>query len=192
MKACKVCRSEFEPARPMQKVCSWLCAAEVARAKKEQAETKARQAERRQDRLKREELKTIPDLKKEAQIEFNKFIRLRDRNQRCICCGARLAFGGVGGTVDAGHYRSTGSADHLRYHEDNCNAQRSTCNQHGAGRAVDYRLGLIARIGIERVVALESHRPPEKWTRESLRVIRDSYRQKARQLRSEYEQASDD
>ena len=84
--------------------------------------------------------------------------------------------------MDAGHYRSTGSADHLRFDEDNCHAQRSDCNRYGAGRAVDYRIGLIGRIGLERVEALEARNDTTKWTREGLREIRDTYRAKAKEL----------
>lgn len=84
--------------------------------------------------------------------------------------------------MDAGHYRSTGSADHLRFDEDNCHAQRSDCNRYGAGRAVDYRIGLIGRIGLQRVEALEANNTTHKWLRDELRTIRDTYRLKAKEL----------
>src|SRR3546814_4920656 len=80
---------------------------------------------------------TRSDWTKKAQIAFNKFIRLRDARKPCICCGKPLTDGALtGGGYDAGHYRSTGSAPHLRFIEDNCHAQRKQCNQWGAGRAV--------------------------------------------------------
>lgn len=182
---CKSCGSCFERVRAMQVACSPLCALDIARAKRERAETKQRQAERKKDRQKREENKTIPVLKKETTNAFNRYIRLRDRGRDCICCGKPLVYGVGGGAVDAGHYRSTGSADHLRYVEDNCHAQRADCNRYGAGRAVDYRIGLIARIGIERVEALEANNTPIKWTREILQEIKATYRAKARELEKE-------
>lgn len=140
--------------------------------------------ERRQTRAQLEAIKTIPQLKKEAQHAFNAAIRARDRRlgMACICCGRTLRWDIRGGAVDAGHYRSTGSADHLRFNEDNCHAQLADCNRYGAGRAVDYRVGLIARIGLERVEALESNNQHHKWTREELRDIRDRYRKMAKEL----------
>ena len=133
-------------------------------------------------RARREAIKTIPDLIKEAQVEFNAYIRERDRDQLCICCGQPLGHGEVGGGYDCGHYRSTGSAPHLRFDERNAHAQRKQCNRWQAGRAVDFRIGLIARIGREAVEALESDNRIHRWTREELIVIRQTYRAKRRQL----------
>ena len=180
----KGCGIAFTPQRMGQSACSPPCAIEIARAKKEQAETRARSDARKADRQKREQMKGIPELKKEAQREFNRYIRARDKRNgfACICCGLPLEWGRFGGAVDAGHYRSTGSADHLRFDEDNCHAQRADCNRYGAGRAVDYRVGLVGRIGLQRVEALEANNASIKWLRDDLRAIRDLYRAKARQL----------
>lgn len=128
-------------------------------------------------------MKTIPDLIKEAQREFNKWCRTRDREQPCISCGAPPPdMSGLHAGRDAGHYRSVGSASHLRFHEDNVHAQCVHCNQWGAGRAVDYRIGLVGRIGLERVELLESDNSPRKWTREELISIRDTYKAKRKEL----------
>jgi hypothetical protein len=56
------------------------------------------------------------------------------------------------------------------------------CNRHGAGRAVDYRIGLVARIGLEAVEALESSNTPHKWQREELIEVAQKYRQKLKEL----------
>ena len=136
----------------------------------------------RKDRVRKERLKTRRDWEKEAQAAFNAYIRARDKDKPCICCGQPLSVGDVGGSYDCGHYRSTGSAPHLRFHEDNAHAQRKQCNRWGAGRAVDYRLGLIQRIGLERVEALEADQEPRKYTADELRAIRDLYRAKLREL----------
>lgn len=147
----------------------------VAQAKLDRAETRKR----------KEAIKTINDLKREAQIEFNAFIRARDKDKPCICCGQPLGSGDVGGAYDCGHYRSVGSASHLRFHEDNAHAQRKQCNRWGAGRAVDYRIGLISRIGLASVESLEANNTPHKWTREELIEIRNTYRQKRKELERE-------
>ena len=185
-KKCPVCKNSFTPARAMQKVCGIDCAKIDAERKREKAEQKERADSRRKIRARLDELKTVPELLKEAQIAFNRYIRLRDQGKPCICCGKPLSSGSAltGGDYDAGHYRSTGSAGHLRFHEDNCHAQRKQCNQWGAGRAVDYRIGLIARIGLDRVEALENNNEPHKWTREELREIIATYKAKAKDLTS--------
>jgi len=171
---CKCCAKPFVPVRPLQAVCSPRCAAK--KVKQDKAE------ERAKVRTRKEAIKTIPQLIREAQIEFNAYIRLRDRGRGCICCGVALGDSAVGGGADAGHYRSTGSASHLRFNEDNCHAQSKQCNRWGAGRAVDYRIGLIERIGLERVLALESDNRPHKWEAEELRQIKATYRAKRKEL----------
>lgn len=171
------CGRVFSPQRLMQSVCSPSCASKKVRADKlhERKETKER----------KEKLKRIPDLIKEAQHEFNAYIRERDKDKPCICCGKPLqaGTGSTGGDFDCGHYRSTGSASHLRFNEDNAHGQRKYCNRHGAGRAVDYRICLIARIGLAKVEALEASNTPHKWTREELIAIKEKYRQKLKELR---------
>lgn len=174
-RACDICGKDFQPARAMQKVCSLVCAKRVP---------KVLRAKGKKDlRARKEALKRIPDYIKEAQVAFNAFIRERDRNRSCICCQRPLGEGDVGGAYDCGHYRSTGSASHLRFDERNAHAQRKQCNRWGAGRAVDYRVGLVARLGREAVEALESDNAPHKWTREELIAIRDLYRAKLKQLK---------
>lgn len=181
----KACGVVFTPSRSFQCWCSPDCAVSIAAAKKEKAEQRQRSEQRKKDRETRDRLKTRSDWMKDAQREFNRFIRLRDRNLPCICCGRVLPANAVGGGYDAGHYRSVGSAPHLRFDEDNVHAQRKDCNRYGSGRAVDYRIGLLDRIGSERVSALEADQTPRKYTIEELKQIRDTYRAKARELEKE-------
>ncbi|MNL72197.1 Bacteriophage Lambda NinG protein [compost metagenome] len=88
----------------------------------------------------------------------------------------------MGGAYDAGHYRSRGSASHLRFDEANCHAQRKHCNRYGAGRAVDYRIGLIARIGLPEVERLEADNSVCKWTRDELVAIKNHYKARLKAL----------
>lgn len=174
-KPCGHCGSIFTPARSMQAVCSPICAARSVKAKNTQ--------ERAQFKERKAKLKRIPDLIKEAQTAFNAFIRERDRGQPCICCGQPLGTGSVGGAFDCGHYRSVGSASHLRFNVDNAHGQRKQCNRYGAGRAVDYRIGLIARIGLPAVEALEASNTPHKWERDELIAIKALYVGKLKELK---------
>lgn len=182
---CKVrsCCQYFTPRNSMHCACSPVCALTLARAKREQAEQRQRSDERKKDREKRDKLKTRSDWIKDAQKAFNAFIRARDANHPCICCGQPLGMGDVGGAFDAGHYRSVGSAPHLRFEESNVHAQRKHCNRYGSGRAVDYRIGLINRIGLAAVEALESDQEPRRHTIEDLKQIIATYKAKTKELK---------
>ena len=179
---CKACHHPFTPARSTQTACGIDCAMQLAHEKKVKLAECDRLDNARKDRARKAKLKTRRDWEKEAQAAFNAYIRARDKDKPCICCGLPLSAGDVGGHYDCGHYRSVGSAPHLRFNEDNAHAQRKQCNRWGAGRAVDYRLGLIERIGLARVEALEADQAPRKYTADELRAIRDLYRAKLREL----------
>lgn len=189
---CAHCKKRLEPERPGQ-VLHAECAipwAEAQYAKKERIEAKRQRAIQKVDRQlireRKQALKTIPQLIKEAQREFNAYIRWRDKEKHCICCGAALSRGGesTGGEFDCGHFRSVGSAPHLRFDERNAHGQRKVCNRYGAGRSVDYRIGLIDRIGASEVEALEADNRVHHWTRDELISIRDKYRQKLKELKN--------
>lgn len=191
-KTCPHCRSKLEAGQRIHPQCiDGYAEAEAAKAKRK-AEKQARMAakvERATTRARKQALKRIPDLIKEAQHAFNAVIRERDRDKPCICCGMPLLAqnenASTGGAFDCGHYRSTGSASHLRFDERNAHGQRKVCNRYGAGRAVDYRVGLIARIGLEAVEALEADNRVHRWTREELIEIRAKYVQKLKDLKKE-------
>jgi hypothetical protein len=176
-KACAQCGGPFIVVRPLQQVCSPTCARRKVNA------DKAKQ--RLEFRARKAAIKTIPELIREAQTSFNAYIRHRDKDQPCICCGHPLGTGEVGGAFDCGHYRSVGSASHLRFDERNAHGQRKVCNRYGAGRAVDYRIGLIARRGLAVVEALETDNRVHRWTREELIQIRDTYRAKVKALKEQ-------
>lgn len=156
--------------------CSPACAIElanVAREKKVKADYKAR----------KEAIKTRSDYIKEAQVAFNSYIRGRDAGKPCICCGLPLGEGAIGGGFDCGHYRSVGSAPHLRFDPRNAHGQRKQCNRYGAGRAVDYRVGLIARIGLVAVESVEADQTAAKWSIDELKAIKAHYRTKLKELK---------
>lgn len=182
---CKHCRIRLEDARKrLHDECmdGWI-ASQLAKQAKVKKKT-----ERAQDRVKRERLETIPQLIKVAQREFNAFIRERDKDKGCISCGRTLRFSGggsTGGDFDCGHFKSTGSAPHLRFEEQNAHGQCKHCNRYLAGNVVEYRKRLALRIGLATVEALEADNRVHKWTREELRAIRDTYRAKVRELKKE-------
>lgn len=171
---CPVCSNGFVPFKPMQNVCGPRCA--VKKVRQDKAEERARVKTRK------EALKTRGDWMKDAQQAFNEFIRERDRQAGHACISSGRPLDWSGNQVDAGHYRSTGAAPHLRFNEDNCHAQSKHDNQFLSGNAVDYRIRLIERIGLARVEALEADSEVRKFTVDQLREIRDTYRAKANEL----------
>ena len=176
---CKVCAMPFVPRTSMHTVCSPRCMAR--KVKQDQAE------ERAQIRTRKEAAKTIPILIAEAQKVFNAFIRERDRLARFNCISSGRELDWSGNAVDAGHYRSVGAASHLRFDERNCHAQAKRENRFLAGNAVDYRVGLIERIGLAEVEALEANNAPRKWTRDELLTIKAHYVQRLKELKKERE-----
>ena len=163
------------PTMPLQQACSLDCAIKVGR--------KAHTAKvKKADMQKRISLKTRSDWLKEAQKAFNAYIRARDQlaDHPCISSGRTLDWSG--NSVDAGHYRSTGSAPHLRFDERNCHAQSKADNRYLAGNAVDYRIGLIKRIGLTAVEDLEADQEPRKCSIEELREIAAKYKKLAKEI----------
>ena len=184
-KKCRVatCGATFIPARLGQSVCSPACAIIDAPRHQEKARKSLAQVERKEIKVRKEKLKSRGEHMREAQQAFNEFIRARDQaaGHPCISSGKPLDWSG--NAVDAGHYRSVGSAPHLRFDERNCHAQSKQDNRFLSGNAVDYRIGLIARIGQEAVDALEADQSVRKYTIEEIKAIKAEYRAKTRELK---------
>ena len=184
---CPHCKGKLDPGQRIHAECiDGYAEAEAAKAERKAANQARADAkvERAEMRARKREQETIPDLIKIADKAFTAYIRERDRQagHPCISSGLPLNWS-AGNQVDGGHYRSKGAASHLRYNEDNCHAQSKKQNRFLAGNAVDYRVHLINRIGIERVEALESNNEPAKWTREGLRAVIALYRKKLKEMK---------
>lgn len=182
----KACRAEFVPERSFIEWCSPACGAVVGLDKLAKQKAKAAKADRAETKRKLDGFKTIPQLKAEAQEVFNKWVRARDlaAGHGCICCGkfaTPAALAQPGGAYDACHYRSRGSADHLRYDERNVHLGLKDCNTWGH---VDYRGGLERRIGREALEALEADHGSRKWTREYLEGVKAEYSKRLKLLRA--------
>lgn len=154
----------------------------VAVAAKQKA--KKERQERAETKAKLAEYETIPQLKARLQGVFNLFIRLRDSEYPCICCGKwpKSEDSLTGGQWDACHWKGRGAHDHLRFNEDNVHRGLKDCNKYGH---TDYRGGLIRRIGLERVLALESDVALVKWGRDWLRERISYYQRCVRDLKKE-------
>jgi len=189
-KKCRSCRGEIEnPFSSTQTACSPLCAIALARKAQEKKDKAKAKGDRKAHREAKERLKTKGDWTKEAQKEFNKFIRLRDKHQPCISCDRESVEMTVGGAWDCGHYLSRGGFPELRFEELNAHKQCKSCNG-GSGKyakkaatvAKAYRSNIINKIGLEKVEWLEGPHEPKRYTIENLKEIKEAYKQKAKEL----------
>lgn len=200
-KTCPICSTEYTPRSSLQKVChNYKCA--IAFNKQRDAEIAAREQRKREReqsadlKQRREALKTRAEWEREAQAAFNRYIRMRDMNQECISHPGKLISNSnyiTGSAVDASHYRSRGAASHLRFNVFNVHAACTRCNRQLSGNAVEYRIRLIERIGLERVERLESDNEPRKFDIDYLRRVKSIFTRRARhyeKLRKRYSEAA--
>lgn len=119
----------------------------------------------------------IPQLKKKVQRAVNAYVRLRDKDLPCVSCHRRVD------NKDAGHYLPMGSNGSLRYHLWNLAGQCTSCNRFRHGNLIEFRFGLIARIGQKEVEWLEEHRhTTKKWRKEELENILLDIKEKTKKL----------
>lgn len=188
MKRCKVCRQPFQPMQPMAVVCSLDCALTLAKSKNAKAAKVARVKERREDKARKERLKTRSQWVRECQAAVNRWARLRDilAGHGCISCGEPYR-GAYGGAFDAGHYRSVGSAPHLRFNLHQIHLQCHKCNRYLGGNAVAFRAGLVARRGLQFVEGIESMGGSPKWSVDYLRRLKAVATKRGRRLQKRVE-----
>lgn len=185
LKSCCECKVKFEPESGFDKTCSFECKvsygiklANKSKAKREQAERIQQQVDRKVIRIKKEALKTRADWMRDAERAVNTYVRTRDKHLPCISCGRFHE-----GQWHAGHYRSKGSAPHLRFDaERNIFRQCAPCNTYLSGNLINYRRGLIERIGLLQVEALEADNEPRKYSIDELKSIKAKYTAMTKEL----------
>lgn len=164
------CRAEFVPQRMGQKACSPACAVSLVQASRAKAE-------RKELREAKQKAKTRGDWLREAQAEFNRWVRLRDADLPCVSCGRNHE-----GQYHAGHFYSIGARPNLRFDERNVHKQCATCNTYLHGNLINYRTGLIVRIGLAAVEALEADQTPKHYSIEDLKAIKAEYIRKRKEI----------
>jgi hypothetical protein len=183
---CPHCLGKLDPGQRIHDACIAPWQVEL-KAKEARAEAKrqkmAAKVERARDRERKAALMRLSELKAKLQEVFNAYIRARDADEPCICCGEPFEPNKPGGSMDAGHYLSRGSSPQHRFNEDNVFGQRKNCNRPGGTTRDAFRAGVLARIGRERLEALETDSAPRKWTRDELLHLIDHYRAKTRELK---------
>lgn len=165
------CGERFTPVRPLQRAATMKCAIRIAKAKREKEE-------RMEWRKRKMAAKPLSWWKAKAQSAVNAYVRERDKEDVCISCGRWHD-----GQWHAGHYLSVGSRPELRFDRDNIHKQCRPCNEMKSGNIAEYRPRLIAKIGLDRVEALEGPHPAAHFTREDCQRIEAEFKAKLKELR---------
>lgn len=154
---------------------------------------KAKKAARSKHRAEKEAIKTLSQLKSEAQTAFNKYIRARDYFDPCRSCGKSKEVieseqgWKVGGCWDAGHFKTRGAKPQLRFNVYNCHKQCKSCNA-GSGKFskkaatvdAEYRINLIKKIGIKKVTELENNNAIVRFDKDYCRRIKKIFNKRSR------------
>ena len=167
----KDCENTFPAYDTIQKYCI-PCGIRKAKEKKKKEYDKETRRLRREFRAKDRSYQL-----KKAQIAFNAYIIERDKAYPCISCGS------YSGKASCGHYKSVGAHPELRFDEDNAHKQCwFNCNSNKSGNIINYRIGLLDRIGEARVAKIEGPHEPLNLTLEEIIEIKNKYRKKLKKL----------
>lgn len=198
------CGKKFTPrpgAQPFEVWCSFECGVALSRIKQTKILKRKNQEDAREYRERKKALKTPQQLWSEecqrAQNAVCLYVRIRDRDDECISCGASVleVESGpyrVGGYWDGGHYLGKGSHPELRFNTWNISKQCKVCNG-GENRYRDgrrstsvrkgYRAGLVGKIGEDRVAWLEGPHKPLQPSIEYLTRMKRIFNARSRHLK---------
>jgi hypothetical protein len=157
----------------------------IARHRQEKKRKELAAIGRREIKVRKEKLKSRADHLREAQAAVNEYVRLRDAHLPCISCDSTPSDHDLitGSRWDAGHYRSVGACPELRFEPLNIHRQCVKCNRNLSGNAVEYRIRLVKRIGVDKVDWLEGPHSARKYTVDEIKTIKADYRALTRELK---------
>lgn len=168
---CKICKAVFEVKSNSHWYCDFECAMEALKIKNDKKWKKEKA-------VRKEALKTNSDYVRELQVVFNKFIRKRDEGLNCVSCNQPYKT-----NFQAGHFHSTGGYPELRFIETNVHGQCRYCNLHAHGNLIEYREGLMKRIGGGELTILETLKNiPRKYSIPELKALKIKYKEKTKML----------
>jgi hypothetical protein len=171
MAKCKLCKKDFTQFNSTISVCGYQCAIEWGKLHPKKTSIKRVNSEIKSEA--KNKLKTQAQLRNPIKLHFQKWCRLRDEKDPCISCGTNEA------KWDGGHYLKAEIYSGVIFDERNTNKQCSYCNQYLDGNTAAYRQGLIKKIGLDDVIALEdlaNETRTKKWTIEELQEIKNKYK----------------
>jgi hypothetical protein len=170
MAKCAFCKKQFTQFNSTISVCGYQCAIEWGKLHPKKTSIKRVNSEIKSEA--KQKLKTQAQLRNPIKLHFQKWVRMRDIKEPCISCGTTEA------KWDGGHYLKAEIYSGVIFDERNVNKQCSYCNQYLDGNTAAYRQGLIKKIGLEAVIALEelaNETRTKKWTIEELQQIKNKY-----------------
>lgn len=179
-KVCPYCKEEYKKFNSFQVCClKPNCATQWLKDNPEKAKKNYKKVVRKELNQMKEKGMSKSDYMKLAQAAFNNYIRHRDKGLPCVSCNRPLTT-----KHDAGHFYARGSFPNLRFEELNCHSQCVQCNRDRAGNLLEYREGLIKRIGQEKFDELEAMKRIEKhYSIGEIKEIIQLYRQKIKELK---------
>jgi len=176
-KKCKICKVKFTPTRQLQPTCNemeCMIAYSDKHLAKKAKETKTQHRIEKREFNNQDVKKRTNDLKKVVQ----EYARLRDFHEVCISCRKPSAK-----QWDGGHFMNAEYHSKVRFNTLNINKQCSHCNDFSASNALNYKIHLIDKIGLEKVEWLEQQKGICKYTPEYLNRFIKIYRKRVRILK---------
>ncbi len=166
------------------KCCSEKCIQTVLKAHWDKKAKKAKETVKKKEAARKKKKKDSTKTRKRAAKEAcHEYIRFRDKDELCICCGQPL-----GENYHAGHFLESGNNSKIRYDEDNINGQRLRCNYYKGGDSGDYERNLRIKIGDKRVDRLIANKGGTmKRTADDYREIEKDYKEKLKELQLQSE-----
>ena len=163
-KPCAYCGTEFKLFKTTDKYCSRNC---IIFGNKLNDFSKKVKSEKDK---KSSRIKNLLDV---AVNQFHTFIKNRDRDKPCFCCGKPLR-----DNFHAGHVFSGGGHAAVKFDEDNVHGQRADCNTgHRIGLLDNMFNGCEERIGSDAFEVLRSKAYEHKsWTEDELQRIISKYK----------------
>jgi len=147
----------------MQVACNYKCAIDYSKILKE---NKAASEWKIQKSVLKDNLKTLGQYEADAKKSFQKWVRLRDKDENCISCG-----GNEKDLWDGGHFKKAEIYSGVIFNPDNCHKQCRKCNRFLGGNELMYRQGLIERYGLEyteKIENLANETRQHKFTKQEL------------------------
>jgi hypothetical protein len=165
---CKYCKEYYEPKHTTTEPC-WKYECRI-----KHLEANTSKINRANKSVAKEKIKSYSQRLGEAKRVFQKWIRMRDKDLPCISCGAKVA-----SVWDGGHFKKAELYSGVIFHEHNVWRQCGKCNRYLGGNELNYRVGLIAKIGEQAVKELEQlaeSTRTKKYSNEELEQIKLKYK----------------
>jgi len=183
---CTICKTKFKPIfSTLEKTCQDIdCkvkySMQVVAKQKAKVLNDAKKDWEVKKRVLKDNLKTLGQYEAEAKKVFQKWVRMRDKDEPCISCGSVTAKEWHGS-----HFFSANLYSGLIFDERNVHKACDYCNVFLHGNLLEYRKGLIKRYGFEYVNQLEADSDllrNYKYTKNELIAKRLQYEIKVKEL----------